>query len=523
MADGSRRWTHPPQPQRMVQQPEPIVPSVHRCATVCGGTIRNVRLRSRFALLLLIPLSLTLAQTSLQIQPQAFISKNPSERQQALRTLSGLSAEQKAAYIPLLIGLLHQDGGYPARLAFAKIGQPAIPALIPMLDDKIYRDWAASAIAMIRPADPAVKAKVVEKIRAMLDDGEPWRERPAATALLSMGVQDAKAEAIVKAGFGTAHSFPGQTIPQWIAMLARSDSFNAEQSLQAAGAAAVPALLAALDSPDNNTRAGASHVLNNMQIYRDDVDAACIKHLNDVSARVRDNCHWALVFKDTEAAQDALLQYEIGEAARMLTAQRQAASERARGLTRDQVLAPIPPDADFDQPATVTDQAETKASDGTAILAAVHTGERRPDLMRVWILRAGRYYLLKTAPPDGDYDHLSVDVFNYSGKSYLHIMYLSSGTGYQHSDVIYRVAAGNLTKLKMPKGLPPIKLAKGEGVWKGFVENFQDDSLTFEFYIWNEDDTNCCPTAGTVVGAYTIVGNELRYKTWQRLAAPSQD
>jgi hypothetical protein len=47
-------------------------------------------------------------------------------------------------------------------------------------------------------------------------------------------------------------------------------------------------------------------------------------------------------------------------------------------------------------------------------------------------------------------------------------------------------------------------LAKGEGVWKGVTSRFTTDGLFFDFYIWNDGDANCCPTAGTVNGTYKV-------------------
>lgn len=47
-------------------------------------------------------------------------------------------------------------------------------------------------------------------------------------------------------------------------------------------------------------------------------------------------------------------------------------------------------------------------------------------------------------------------------------------------------------------------LAKGEGVWKGVTSRFTTAGLFFDFYIWNDGDANCCPTAGAVNGTYKV-------------------
>jgi hypothetical protein len=97
-------------------------------------------------------------------------------------------------------------------------------------------------------------------------------------------------------------------------------------------------------------------------------------------------------------------------------------------------------------------------------------------------------------------------------------MHRSEGTAYEHEDDFYRIESGRLTELATPEGLPLV-LAPGEGVWKGFSESFKDDRLEFEFGIWKGGDANCCPTAGRVKGTYTIVGDELKYATWNRFEA----
>ena len=61
------------------------------------------------------------------------------------------------------------------------------------------------------------------------------------------------------------------------------------------------------------------------------------------------------------------------------------------------------------------------------------------------------------------------------------------------------------------------ELKQGEGVWKGTALSFSDDKIEFEFYIWNEGDANCCPTAGKVRGTYKIVKEntyDSQKRTW---------
>lgn len=102
---------------------------------------------------------------------------------------------------------------------------------------------------------------------------------------------------------------------------------------------------------------------------------------------------------------------------------------------------------------------------------------------------------------------------------YLHVLATHGGNGNHHTDEFFRVESGGLTPIKTPKGLP-LKLAPDEAVMNGFDESFQDRDLRFAFSIWKKGDGHCCPSAGSVKGKYTIVGNELRYARWTRSKPP---
>src|SRR5258708_36016393 len=86
-----------------------------------------------------------------QIPSQAFIAKDPGTRQAALLALDSLTPEQRAAYVPALVHLLHSNTGQSqswAAHALAKVGPLAKPALLPLLDHANVVGFAAQAIAM---------------------------------------------------------------------------------------------------------------------------------------------------------------------------------------------------------------------------------------------------------------------------------------------------------------------------------------------------------------------------------------
>jgi HEAT repeat protein len=453
-----------------------------------------------------------------QLSSQQLISRDPSLRQTALRQLAMLSAQQKSGYVPELVRLLRSKEAYNVVLAFAKIGPSAIPVLVPLLDDpdRGVRGFAATALATIRPISP----ESINKLRLMLKDKDSWVQRRVAASLLGIGISDEGAQSMVlkPVDFPPIGPTPGGTVPDWIQSLS-SDSpvavYNAVYYLKSAGQSAVPALIEALKNENPDIRAGAAQVLARMNFFRSDIEAACIQALVDPSARVREFARHFLRLQATEAAMDALLQDEIAEIARKRAIERRAQIEKTLPHSRAGILAPISSDPDNKYPLEATEQFETKAPDGTVLFTVLHTGKERGDLLRIWRFRQGGYYLVKedkTAEPDGN---LSAGGFRYQGKAYLHVSRVWKGTRYQHEDEFFRIESGGLVKLESPEGLP-LKLAPGEGVWKGFVESFKDDKLEFRFGIWNEGDANCCPTAGWVQGTYTIVGDVLKYATWNR-------
>jgi len=478
-----------------------------------------------------------------QIPLEPFYDDDPALRQSALQQLAAAPSSRKAELLAPLVKLIQNgsetDGQRAYRLepAFARIGPASIPQLLPLLDtDRPHvRGFATQALAMIRPTDPAA----IEKLRTLLNDGDLWVRARAAESILSIGISDDKAQAIVREEargngepvsadflqqrFEKTGPISDQIIRGWIEALSSDESFTAFSAvgfLSRAGTPAVPSLLTALKSENSNTRAGVMQALQGMHLYRSDIDAAAFQNLkNDPSARVRYYARQILVSLITVEARDALLQDEIDEKARQPKIDEDARITGTRSFTRGEVLAGIPPDPDHTYPLEVSQRLETKAPDGTTIFTVVFAGKNRGDLLRVWSVRAGRYRLLREKAAEEGVWHLSAGAFHFGSKVYLHLMAVYSGTGSQHSDEFFRVESGGLTPLKTPQGLP-LKLAAGEGVWKGFDETFRDQDLSFAFFIWKQGDANCCPSAGLVKGKYTIVGTELRYAHWTRSKVP---
>ncbi len=440
-------------------------------------------------------------------------------RQSGLRALAALPEQQRITYVPGLVALLHQTPSRWIALAFAKIGPSALPALVKLLDDPNarVRGVAAEGVVVIRPVEP----ENLRRLRLMLRDINEQVRRSTAASILSLGIVDEEAQSVIRDMDGvdiTQARKPPGSIPDWIPLLASDDPSAAawaEYSLINAGRSAVPALTGALRSADSDIRARAAEALGWKQLFGPDIEAACIPGLNDPSVRVREKAQQILLRQVSEAAMDALLQYEIDEPARKSQTEQLARIDPSQPRSREAVLANLPADPDHKYPLEVSDQFETTASDGTQLFTVLHRGTARGDLLRIWNVRGGSHFLIKEQKGEDFGVQLSAEAFHYQGKEYLHVMKLWAGTGYEHTDEIFRIESGGLNPIAMPQGLPPV-VAPHKGVWKGLMQDFEDDDLTFAFGIYNVGDANCCPTAGWATGTYTIAGDEMSYATWSR-------
>ncbi len=447
------------------------------------------------------------------------VSDDPTTRQTALKKLSALTAEQKLGCMSDLTRMIGEKNGYRVAPAFAKIGALAVPHLIRLIEssDVFDRIVAVRSLGMMRPAS----AESIALFRRLLSDDSVQRE--AAVSLLSIGVEDERARTIANVGWqNQPHGRPiSGGIPAWVQALSSQDDFvryDADMLLKNAGAAAVPALLDALKTGDDRLRAGVVGALENMHSFRPDVEAACIRALNDPSPSVRNMAHAVLALQISEAAHDALLEADIAEAARQRTAEAYTRGWLTSTHTRDELLAPLPRNADHSYPLGVATPKEATAPDSTAVLVVIHRSAEKGEshqVLRVWSQHGTRYSFIKELMTTGDdISYLSAEFFGFAGKLYLHLMTLHSGHGFEHEDEFFRVERRLLTPIRESANTP-IKLSKEESVAKGVFQTFHDNDLRFEFGIWKGQDPHCCPSA-TVKGTYTIIGNELRVATWRR-------
>jgi len=144
--------------------------------------------------------------------------------------------------------------------------------------------------------------------------------------------------------------------------------------------------------------------------------------------------------------------------------------------------------------------------EGYEVLAALDQPEDAPERMTLWIGRGDQFRAERVLEGAEDPGIGRLDEparFLASGQVFLHVPMIILGTGAMHEDWFFRVTpAGTLEAVAFqePAAAYRRELRPGEGVWKGAFYSFLDEDLTFEFSLWNSDDGNCCPTAGSVTG-----------------------
>ncbi len=115
--------------------------------------------------------------------------------------------------------------------------------------------------------------------------------------------------------------------------------------------------------------------------------------------------------------------------------------------------------------------------------------------------------LLETMKSDG-FERPAL--FRYQGENFVHVSTIPAGSGGFVSNTIFWVAPDNtMHEIEFEDAAEAYehKVDAEEMVLAGGSSpDCTGGKLKFEFYIANDDDPHCCPTAGKVTGNYKIVG-----------------
>jgi len=146
--------------------------------------------------------------------------------------------------------------------------------------------------------------------------------------------------------------------------------------------------------------------------------------------------------------------------------------------------------------------------DAAELFITVHKGESECRA-GVYLEGDGKFRLLTEIRRDGRLSYfIRPKVVRYKAVYLVQITEIFYGTANSVEEHIFVIdREGQLTEVDFtpaPDSFTPY-LGAGEGIWKGEINNFTDDTLSFEFYIWNSDDANCCPRGGKVTGSYRLL------------------
>jgi len=284
-------------------------------------------------------------------------------------------------------------------------------------------------------------------------------------------------------------------------------AYSAAIALGHYGERALPAVTALLKDPDFTVRKNALDALSAMKPFPQSAVPILIGLVDDRSSLVSDGAAGALL--QAGIPGEWLTKYQTIQQNRKALAQERAAREAADRLySKEEIIQDIPPDDDHKFPLQVDSMQQTTGSNGVPIVVTRYRGKDRPDRITIWKQDGDLYRRLNMMQVE-DAETASYelpDILRYNGDNFIHVTLVYSGTGHSVTESVFAIGSENtLAEVVFPNVVGVnVELKPGEGVWKGVSTKLSDDKLEFEYYIWNEGDANCCPTAGSVTGTFKI-------------------
>jgi HEAT repeat protein len=292
-----------------------------------------------------------------------------------------------------------------------------------------------------------------------------------------------------------------------------------ENLLARIGNPAVPALIAALKSPDLYVREGAAQAFSEMTSLTPEAVNALTIALKDKSVKV-----------SSEAA-NAL--YAVGAMPKAVAAERdreadaQSSELDTRSYSEQQISSPIPADADHKYPLRLSylfpvyPYGSEKNPD---FLITLYTGRERAERLVFWKKVGNDQYqqvdvnepedfedqhfekptsFIATVhvPGEKDESQMFVDVPITGWRSYFDQVFAVDHDGFHPVDI------------ESAQDWYGPKLKPGEDVRRPAGNSFSEGKLEWGLSIWGGYDPECCPTAGDVVGTYKIIKETQSAKT----------
>ncbi len=304
----------------------------------------------------------------------------------------------------------------------------------------------------------------------------------------------------------------------------------AVDALARLGKSAVPALAAALKSPDLYVRQDAVGALAQMKPPTSETVQTLMIALKDKSLEVRSAAVIALQDAGGEAERAALAEQ---------TREEQAYAERSkpdtRRYNRQQVIAAIPAGADHKYPLTLAYLFPIYPIGGSAqeaeFLITLHTGKDRPERLVFWKKTGDDQYrrvkVIESDDPDFAEQHFETPITFIAkvrengsrfGETQLFVDVPVDGWR-SHIDQVFALDYGvegdeQPVEIESPEKSYKSKLGPREAARHPGRNSFSNSALEFAFSIWNANDPECCPTGGQVVGTYKIIKETRTPSAW---------
>ncbi len=453
----------------------------------------------------------------------AMKSADSDTSEHAAMALASIDPGDKAA-LPIVVRTLN-DGGemYDATAALGKMGsyaRPAVPAIEHLLatEDVYERQAAVIALARIEGGDA-----IPTLVRTISGDTDDSVRLKAVIALGGLASTDSHAIAALVGAFSNDSEDLREA---------------ASDQLGKLGAAAVPALIAALKSPDFYQRAWSVQTLSQIKPLPGDATHALTLALSDKSEVVRTEAANALkgdTVKASGAISDQQLEDEESERdngpAQGLDAFIAGTSTSdSRSYTKAEIVASIPPDENHENPYELKYYlpitplgSHTGAAE---FIVTIHSAQDAADRLAVWKKTGDeRYQRLFVQQADRDASFLEPDLFSSRAlvkdrerdryETYLFLdlpIGRTWGDGAGVNDNVFVLDHDQLRPVAIADAEEDSKqLRDGETVWNGGLGNaFSDNRLEFGFTIWEARDCHACASGGEVNGTYKVV-KEMSY------------
>jgi hypothetical protein len=257
------------------------------------------------------------------------------------------------------------------------------------------------------------------------------------------------------------------------------------------GEAAVAPLISTLDDADPHARESALESLGTLGDAARGAVERMILALDDRSTRVREQARQALERIDCPRAREAADRFDDDEQARIRAAVEAAERDAQRILSRDEVRAALPGAGVFRHVACLHHWVELHLPPAREFFLAVHRGRARPDRLTVWTNAEGGYRRLLERESlqdlSGQFDE--PNVFRFAGRELVQIQHRSCASGQLHEQLLFALEPdGQIVPVEY---VSPTEayigwLEPGETVWRRERTLLADESMTFEFFIWDE-------------------------------------